>query len=213
MLRWLTVPLFVFSFLTLGIHDLVIHHLKHDLGHDDGTVGTVMAVGALGTITGALLVAGIRRRLGFGPTWTGSVAGCGVAFAGLGWARDVPAVAALSAAFLAGAAMEGTCSLSLRQEVTPEHPLGRVTSAFWTLHYAAAPIGAAVLTWAAEEQGTAPVAPAAGATCVLLAVAALFTPVHRPGRAGPSAVDPAVMPQAPLPQPARCQIRQQPEQR
>ncbi|PPS77176.1 MULTISPECIES: MFS transporter [Streptomyces] len=181
-LRSLTVLLFVFSFLTLGIHDLVIYHLRHDLGHDDGTVGTVMAAGALGTITGALLAARIRRRLGFGPTWTGSVAGCGLAFAGLGWARDVPVVAALSAAFLACAAVGGTCSMSLRQEVTPEHLLGRVTSAFWTLHYAAAPIGAAVLTWAAEVRGTTPVALAAGAACVLLAGAALFTPVRGAGR-------------------------------
>ncbi|KDN79051.1 MFS transporter permease [Streptomyces olindensis] len=181
-LRSLTVLLFGFSFLTLGLNDLVIYHLKHDLGHDDGTVGTVMAVGALGTITGALLVARVRRRLGFGPTWTGSVAVCGLAFAGLGWARDVPVVAVLSAAFLACAGMAGTCSMSLRQEVTPEPLLGRVTSAFWTLQYAAAPVGAALLTWAAEERGTAPVALAAGAACVLLAVAALFTPVRRAGR-------------------------------
>ncbi|CAL9609972.1 Enterobactin exporter EntS [Streptomyces sp. enrichment culture] len=181
-LRSLTALLFVFSFLTLGLNDLVIYHLKHDLGHDDGTVGTVMAAGALGTVTGALLVARIRRRLGFGATWTGAVAVCGLAFAGLGWARDVPVVAALSAAFLACVGIAGTCSLSLRQEVTPEHLLGRVTSAFWTLQYAAAPIGAAVLTWAAEERGTTPVALAAGATCVLLAGTALFTPIRGSGR-------------------------------
>ncbi|MET9390607.1 MFS transporter [Streptomyces sp. NPDC006624] len=175
---YVTVLLCGFSFLTLGLHDLVIYHLKHDLGHDDGTVGTVLAVGALGTITGALLVARIRRRLGFGPTWTGSVAVCGLAFAGLGWARDVPAVAALSAAFLACAGMAGTCSMSLRQEVTPEPLLGRVTAAFWTLQYAAAPAGAAVLTWAAERRGTAPVALAAGTACVLLAATVLLTPIR-----------------------------------
>ncbi|WP_405620865.1 MFS transporter [Streptomyces sp. NBC_00076] len=178
-LRSLTALLFVFSFLTLGLNDLVIYHLKHDLGHDDGTVGTVMAVGALGTITGALLVARIRRRLGFGPTWTGAVAVCGLAFAGLGWAGEVPVVAALSAAFLACVGIAGTCSMSLRQEVTPEPLLGRVTSAFWTLQYAAAPIGAAVLTWAADRQGTTPVGLVAGGCCVLIAVAALFTPIRR----------------------------------
>jgi len=181
-LRALTALLFCFSFLTLGLNDLVIYHLKHDLGHDDGTVGTVMAVGALGTITGAVLVARVRRRLGFGATWTGAVAVCGLAFAGLGRANGVPAVAVLSAAFLACAGMAGTCSMSLRQEVTPEHLLGRVTSAFWTLHYAAAPVGAAVLTWAAERQGTAPVAVVAGACCVLIAVVALLTPIRRSGR-------------------------------
>ena len=79
-----------------------------------------MAVGALGTITGALLVARARRRLGFGVAWTVAVAVCGLAFAGMGWARVVPVVAALSAAFLACVAVAGTCSMSLRQEVTPE---------------------------------------------------------------------------------------------
>jgi MFS family permease len=181
-LRSLTVLLFVFSFLTLGLNDLVIYHLKHDLGHDDGTVGTVMAVGALGTITGALLVARVRRRLGFGAVWTGSVALCGLAFAGLGWAHDAPAVALLTAVFLACGGMAGTCSMSLRQEVTPEHLLGRVTSAFWTLHYSAAPLGAALLTWAADRQGTAPVGLVAGGCCVLIAAAALLTPVGRSGQ-------------------------------
>jgi len=124
-------------------------------------------------------VARARRRLGFGVTWSAAVAVCGLAFAGMGWARDVAVVAALSAAFLACVAVAGTASMSLRQEVTPEPLLGRVTAAFWTLHYSAAPIGAAVLTWAAEHQGTAPVGVAAGACCVLIAITALFTPVRR----------------------------------
>ncbi|GAA3786891.1 MFS transporter [Streptomyces coacervatus] len=177
-LRSLTALLFVFSFLTFGLTDLVIYHLKHDLGHDDGTVGTVMACGALGTITGSLLVARIRRRLGFGWTWTGAVAVCGPALVGLGWARDIRVVAVLGAVFLACVAIAGTCSMSLRQEVTPEPLLGRVTSAFWTLHYSAAPVGATVLTWVAERHGTGPAALAAGCCCAGIAAVALFTPVR-----------------------------------
>lgn len=177
-LRALTVLLFLFTFFTFGLTDLVIYHLKHDLGHTDGTVGTVLAAGGLGTVAGSLLVARLRRRLGFGPVWTVAVALSGVAVAGLGWARPVPLVAALAALFLAVGAIAGTCSLSLRQEVTPEHLLGRVTSAFWTLHYAAAPVGAALLTWIAEHHGTTRAALLAGAGCTLIAVIALFTPIH-----------------------------------
>ncbi|MET9255045.1 MFS transporter [Streptomyces sp. NPDC003717] len=177
-LRALTVLLCAFSFLTLGLNDLVIYHLKHDLGRDDGTVGTVMAAGAVGTIAGSLLVARVRRGLGFGWTWAGSVAVCGLAFVGMGRTGSVAVVAVLAGAFLGCVGMAGTCSMSLRQEVTPEHLLGRVTSAFWTLQYSAAPIGAAVLTWAAEHQGTAPVALVAGGACVLIAGAALLTPVR-----------------------------------
>ncbi|CAM5515405.1 MFS transporter [Streptomyces aurantiogriseus] len=180
-LRTLTVVLFLFSFLTLGLNDLIIYHLKHDLGHDDGTVGTVLAAGALGTVAGSLLVARVRRRLGFGPTWITAVALSGVAVAGLGWARHVGLIAVLAALFLATVAVAGTCSMSLRQEVTPEPLLGRVTSAFWTLQYAAAPIGAAVLTWAAERHGTAPVGLLAGGCCVAIAGVALVTPIRGSG--------------------------------
>ena len=177
-LRFLTLLLGLFSFLELGLNDLIIYHLKHDLGQGDGTVGTVLAVGALGTIAGALLVARVRRGLGFGPTWISAVAVCGCALGGIGLAGDVPSVALLTAAFLGSVSIAGTCSMSLRQEVTPEHLLGRVTSAFWTIHYSAAPIGAAVVTWAAQHHGTAVVGVACGAACVGIAVLALFTPVR-----------------------------------
>ncbi|MEV6021914.1 MFS transporter [Streptomyces sp. NPDC052036] len=188
-LRTLTVLLSLFSFLQLGLNDLIIYHLKHDLGQNDGAVGTVLAVGALGTIAGSLSVARVRRGLGFGPTWIGAVAVCGLALGAVGWARAVPAVALLTAAFFGAAATAGTCSMSLRQEVTPQHLLGRVTSTFWTIHYAAAPVGAAVLTWAAQRQGTAAVGAVAGACCVCIAALAVFTPVRvrRPEAAGEAA--------------------------
>lgn len=86
----------------------------------------------------------------------------------------------MTAAFLGCVSVAGTCSMSLRQEVTPDHLLGRVTSAFWTIHYSAAPVGAAVLTWAAQRHGTAPVGLAAGACCLLIAALALLTPVRQP---------------------------------
>ncbi|GGL82099.1 MFS transporter [Streptomyces fumigatiscleroticus] len=188
-LRALTVLLSLFCFLDLGLTDLIIYHLKHDLGRSDGTVGTVLAVGALGTVTGALLVDRLRRRLGFGAVWIGAVAVCGCAMAGIGRAGDVPAVALLSAVFLGCVSVAGTCSMSLRQQVTPEHLLGRVTSAFWTIHYAAAPAGAAVVTWAAEHHGTAAVGVAAGVCSVGIAGLALFTPVRgrRPETIGETA--------------------------
>lgn len=103
---------------------------------------------------------------------------CGCALGGIGWACDVAAVALLAAAFLGSVSIAGTCSMSLRQEVTPQHLLGRVTSAFWTIHYAAAPAGAAVVTWAAQQHGTAAVGAVAGACCVGIAALALLTPVR-----------------------------------
>ncbi|MFI1097872.1 MFS transporter [Streptomyces sp. NPDC020917] len=182
-LRTLTVLLSVFSFLTLGLNDLIVYHVKHDLGQGDGAVGTVFAIGALGTVVGALSVAMIRRALGFGAAWIGGVALCGLALAAVGSAGGVAATAALTALFLGCVSVAGTCSMSLRQEVTPEHLLGRVTSAHWTIHYSAAPAGAAVLTWAAQHYGTAWACLVAGSCCLLIAVLALLTPVRSPAPA------------------------------
>ncbi|KPI18997.1 major facilitator superfamily MFS_1 [Actinobacteria bacterium OK074] len=177
-LRALTVLLTAYCFFELGLNDILVYRLEHELGRGDSAVGTVFAVGALGSITGALLVAPVRRRLGFGPTWIGSVAVCGVAVACLGAVDTVPGIGLLTAVFLGFGAMASTCSMSLRQEVTPEQLLGRVTSAYWTLHNSAAPIGAVLLTWVAQHRGAPTVALLVGVCFLLIAGLALLTPVR-----------------------------------
>jgi len=87
-------------------------------------------------------------------------------------------IAALAAVYMAGESVGGICSMSLRQEVTPDHLLGRVTSAFWTIHGAPGPVGAALLGWAAGRYGVVPVLVTSGTGCLLLAVVALFTPIR-----------------------------------
>ncbi|MEU8211709.1 MFS transporter [Micromonospora sp. NPDC049044] len=190
-LRALTVLLSVFIFLTYGFTDVLIYHVTHDLGGSEGTVGVVLGLAALGTVAGALLVAPLRRRRGFGATWIGAHAVCGFAVAGVGLATSVPAATALTGVYLCCLSIGGICSMSLRQEITPDHLLGRVTSAFWSTHYALGPAGAVVLTWAAARFGVAAVTLAAGAGCLLVAVAGLFTPVRRAG-AEPAVPQPGV---------------------
>ncbi|MFF5073183.1 MFS transporter [Micromonospora olivasterospora] len=179
-LRPLTGLLTVFILLTYGIDDVVIYHLKHDLGQPDGTVGLVLTAGAAGTVTGSLLVARLRRRLGFGACWIGSVALAGVAVAALALTGRPTGVGALVVVWFACVSVGGICSLSLRQEVTPEHLLGRVTAAFWTIHFSLGGIGAAAFTWLAQRHGTTAAFALAGAGCLAVALAALFTTVRRP---------------------------------
>ncbi|WP_435208809.1 MFS transporter [Micromonospora sp. bgisy143] len=194
-LRALTVLLSVFIFLTYGFTDVLIYHVTHDLGGTEGTVGTVLGLAALGTVAGALLVAPLRRRRGFGTTWIGAHLICGFAVAGVGAATSVPAVTALTAVYLCCVSVGGICSMSLRQEITPDHLLGRVTSAFWSTHYALGPAGAAILTWAAGRYGVPAVAFVAGVGCLLVAVGGLFTPIRRAG--GEPAADPPGLGPAP----------------
>jgi Na+/melibiose symporter-like transporter len=176
-LRPLTVLLSLLTFLTYGLNDLIIFHLKHDLGQPDRTVGYVLAAGTGGTFVAALLVPYVRRRLGFGVSWIGAFALAGLAVAGLGPATSVPVVGGLATALLFGTGVAGICSMSLRQEVTPGHLLGRVTSAFWTIHSALGPPGAAVLTLAAAAYGMTPVALAAGAAILVIALSGALTPI------------------------------------
>jgi len=176
-LRPLTALLALLTFLTYGLNDLIIFHLKHDLGQPDRTVGYVLAAGTGGTFVAALLVPHVRRRLGFGVAWIGAFALAGVAVAGLGPATSVPVVGGLATALLFGTGIAGICSMSLRQEVTPGHLLGRVTSAFWTIHSALGPPGAAVLTLAAAAYGMTPVALVAGAAILVIALSGALTPI------------------------------------
>ncbi|MBF9134951.1 MFS transporter [Plantactinospora sp. S1510] len=179
-LRTLTVLLSFLTFLTIGLTDIFIYHVKHDLGRPDGDVGYVLAAAAAGTVVAALLVAPVRRRLGFGTCWIGAYAVAGLAIAGAGLSGSVPALAVFVTGYAFCTATAGICSMSLRQQVTPDQLLGRVTSAFWTLHSALGPLGAAVLTVAVARYGTAPVCLTAGVVCLAIAAVATLTPIRQP---------------------------------
>ncbi|MFI6760941.1 MFS transporter [Micromonospora sp. NPDC050417] len=178
-LRALTGRLAALTFLTFGLTDLYVYHLKQGLGRSDATVGYVLATAALGTIVASLLVAPARRRLGFGVCWIGSYALAGTGIALLAGAADARTVAALVAVVVFGTSLAGICSLSLRQEITPDPLLGRVTSAFWTIHTAPGPLGAALFTAAAGQWGSARVFLLIGAGCLLVAGSAVGTPIGR----------------------------------
>jgi MFS family permease len=177
-LRSLTVLLTVLIFFWQGLVDLVIYHLKHDLGQPDHTVGTVLATASAGTLAGALVVARLRRGVGFGASWIGSTVLAGLAISGLAVVEKVPAIAALTTAAYALTAVGGICSMSLRQEITPPALLGRVTSAFWTIHFGLGPVGAAVLTAAAARVGVAWVIAVCGVAYVVVGAVGLLTPVR-----------------------------------
>ncbi|MGR4881197.1 MFS transporter [Streptomyces sp. LARHCF249] len=178
LLRPLTVLLTLLTFVTMGATDLLIYRVQHDLGRDAATVGYVIAVSGAGVVAAAATAGRLRRTFGFGPCWLASVAMIGVAVAVTGASRSVPVIAALAAVFMFGLTLAGVCSMTLRQEVTPDHLLGRVTSAFWTVHNASGPVGAAVLTVLAARHGVPAVSLAAGAFCLLVLGAGLLTPLR-----------------------------------
>jgi MFS family permease len=179
-LRALTVLLSVQTFITLGVTDLMIFHLRHDLRQPAPVVGYVLMAASVGTLAAGMCVGRLRRRFGFPACWIGSGVLAGVAVAMLGYTRSAVPAAVLAAGFLGSITIGGTCSMSLRQEITPPHLLGRVTAAFWTSHYLLGPLGAALLTAAAGRYSVATVCLAAGVVLAGSALAGLGTAIATP---------------------------------
>jgi MFS family permease len=156
-LRALTLMIAGFSFLTMGGLDLFVYHLRHDLGQSDRAVGLVFGVASSGAIVGGLLAAPARRRWGFAVCYLGSAIVEGCVLVGIGLAPTVALMLPLTVGFMFLEILKGVNSIAVRQQVTPDHLLGRVTAAFWTINSAPGPIGAAFFTALAAHIG-APVA-------------------------------------------------------
>jgi len=117
------------------------------LGLDAAGVGFTLAVYGVGMVTGALAASRVIRRLPFGAAvLVGplvSVAAIATLCASL--LRPSPAFAAASMfLFGAGPILWTITSTTLRQQLTPQAMLGRVSAIFLTANSGARPVGAAL---------------------------------------------------------------------
>jgi MFS family permease len=164
--------------------DLFIFHIKSDL-HQDGTaVGFVFAASSIGAIIGSLAAAAIRKRLGFGPAYLGAVILSGLPFMVIGLSYNLYVVAGLAAVFQLVSMVMGINSMSLRQEITPDALLGRVTAAFWTVSGVMTPLGAALGTALASKIGAPWTFFWMGLLMVLIGLAGVFSPARQRRPAG-----------------------------
>lgn len=196
-LRWVTVMFFLFTLVAAGGYDLFIFYLKQDLGQDDTAVGVVFGVAALGGVLGGVLAPMLRRRFGFGVCFIGGMAVECVAIALIGVAPTVPLIAGLAAGMGFANTVKLINSMSLRQEITPDHLLGRVTSAFWILIRVPRPIGAVATTGIAALIGVQMVLVLMGVLGLAIALLGLLTPARartpeaRAAAAAPATAGPA----------------------
>ncbi|WP_275002086.1 MFS transporter [Promicromonospora iranensis] len=177
-LRVLTIFLTVTTFVTYGLTDVIIYQVRHGLGESEDVVGYVMAAAGAGTCLAAVLSARLRRTFGFGACWITAMTLCGLAGVVLALNRDAVVMGAGVFVFWFGLMLAAVCSMSLRQLVTPDPLLGRVTAAFWTIHYSLAPLGAAVLTAAADRFGASGPLLAVAVIYVAVVGVAIFTPIR-----------------------------------
>jgi MFS family permease len=179
-----TVILLAYGLATGAGLDLFIFHVKSDL-HQSGTaVGFVFAASSIGSIIGALAAGLVRKRLGFGPVYLGALILSGPPLLAIGLSGNLYAVAGLAGVFQHVSTVMGINSMSLRQEITPDALLGRVTAAFWTISGVMTPLGAALGTALAARIG----APATffwmGLLVVIVGLGSLFSPARQRWPAG-----------------------------
>ncbi|MEV0570425.1 MFS transporter [Dactylosporangium sp. NPDC050588] len=177
-LRAITLLYTPVTFLSLGLVDVFIYYVRHDLGQGDRVVGGLLGAASVGSIVAAVITPAVRRRIGFGPAWLAAYLACGVAIAAAGLVYHLVVVLVAAVVFAFGETMAGISSASLRQTVTPDHLLGRVTAGFWMVHHAFGPVGALVLTSAVAHAGVHGPLIAVGVSFLAIVAAGLLTPLR-----------------------------------
>jgi MFS family permease len=163
--------------LSAGIVDLLIFHLKRDLGQGDRAVGLILGVASVGAVLGAVLAPRLRRQLGFGSSFLGGTMSQAVGLLAMAIVPR-PAVAAAGALLWAGGLLlRSVASQALRQQVTPPEMLGRAAAAYVTLAFSASALGTTLVTRAGARWGATTTLAGIGASVLLVVVAGAFTPV------------------------------------
>lgn len=178
-LRAITIMLMLLTLLTAGTLDLFMFRLKHDLQLSDNTIGIIFGLASIGSLFGGLLVSRLRRAWGFGVCFLGGFILNSLCILLLATTQSLAFIAPLAIGFTFGSTIGGATSMSLRQEVTPNHLLGRVTSAFWMIGTAPGPLGAALFTALTPYLGTSRVLAIIGGLSVLIVIAGILTPIRQ----------------------------------
>jgi MFS family permease len=153
------------------------------LGLSEQGVGLSFVGLGVGTVLASLVGHRISARIGPGPCLVLGIAVCGIGWAMLSLAPanewGIAAFALMLVLFGIGAVLIFINFLAMRQAVTPEPLLGRMTSTMrWLILIPAGP-GALIGGWLGEHLGLRASLSFAGATALLLAVLAWRQPVIR----------------------------------
>jgi MFS family permease len=164
---------------------IVVLFAARELGFAAGLVGVVFMMAGVGSLAAASLVSPLNARFGMGPTMLGGIALTGVAWLVMGSAMGPQWLAMLlfgGGMFLLdlGAMIFFINYLTLRQAVTPDRLLGRVTATMICLTVSTAPLGGLAGGWIAEHFGLRSAMLFAGVGALVLApLVTWFSPLAK----------------------------------
>jgi MFS family permease len=180
----LTLSMGVYFFFMASVVDIFIYRLKHELGQGDAGVGAIFGIASAASVVTAAATPWLRARATFHALWSAALVLQGTLLV-------ATAIGAPSFTFMAAAAtlvvapmtMLKICQASMRQEITPAHLLGRVTSSYLTLISLPMPLGAALATTLAARFGARSIQASIGVALIATTLVAACGPSagHRGG--------------------------------
>ena len=154
LLRPVLVTAVFFNVAWFVLQAVYVVYAIRDLELDAAGVGLTLGIYGLGMLAGALLAPRLARRLSFGALIAAGPL-CALLASGLmllTLARPSPALAALAFfLFGAGPILWTIATTTLRQAVTPNAMLGRVSAVILTATFGARPVGALIGAALAEQ--------------------------------------------------------------
>jgi MFS family permease len=187
-LRSISVMMALINLVGATVYTQLVVFAKRQVDASDSQVALLYAAGSAGVVLLSLAAGPVRRRLSF------SVAALGALFLDGLLTIVLAATSWYWAALGLWAAISGLGIFfnintgSLRQQIVPNHLLGRVISIAGVLAWSAIPVGALAGGWAVERTGNvALVYGVIGALVALLALAFSFGPVGHADRYLPGA--------------------------
>ncbi len=172
----------------------ILHHMQlavlilfatRELGLSAGSIGLVYAFGGLGCVLASALAERLSARFGVGPIIVHGLALTALAWQAFGLISGPVWLATLVLGctmliFDFGAVLYGINYLALRQAITPDRLLGRMTATMRFLTVAAAPLGSLAGGALATAIGLRATLLTIGALALaLVAAAVLWSPVRR----------------------------------
>ena len=182
-LRNISAMMALINLVSATVYAQLVVFAKRQLDASDSQVALLYAAGSAGVVLLSLAAGPVRRRLSFSVAALGALALDGLLTVVLAATRWYWAALVLWAAISGLGIFFNINTGSLRQQIVPNHLLGRVISIAGVLAWSAIPVGALAGGWAVERSGSvALVYGVIGALVALLAIAFSFGPVGHADR-------------------------------
>jgi MFS family permease len=151
---------------------------KRQLDASDAQVAVLYAAGSAGIVLLSLLAGPLRRRLSFSRAALGALVADGLLTLALAGVHHYWLAVPLWAAISGLGLFFNINTISLRQQIVPNHLLGRIISIAGVLAWSAIPLGALLGGWAIDRTGSvALVYGVIGAAVALIAASFAFGPL------------------------------------